>query len=196
MREQTLTPELMIINNGPRPLAAEIREGMRHVWIPFNAHPLARHLFSLYVETEWVMVIDDDLAPIGPTFIERALALAEQRPDAITGAWGCRLGDTPPYYNLREDPCGETEIITGRLMIHRRALLEQVRLSKLPMRYAPIASDIFLSLEIGQGQPVHFASRDLAVGLRALPAKQSVQDEIATIRQREEFCQYYMEHLT
>ncbi len=195
MREQTLTPELMIINNGPRALAAQIRENMRHVWLPFNAHPFARHLLSLYVETEWIMTIDDDIVPIGPTFIERALALAEERPNVITGAWGCRLGESRPYYRVREAPYGETEIIKGRLMIHRRKMLEEVRFGKMPFQFGMRGADIFMSLEMGKCQPVHFASQELAMGLRELPAKKSVEAHVDHYLQEEAFCEYYMENL-
>jgi hypothetical protein len=192
LRVQTVQPAIMVINNGPM---VPSTGGARLVDIPWNARPFVRHLFALYADTEWIMVMDDDLMPNCNTFLADALAVAAKRPDAIIGAYGCYLGKKAPYYSasIRD---GEVSIIKGRFMLYRRALLEDVRFGRMPMQFGQRGDDIFISLEIGRGQPIHWADDGLRKQLTELPPGEvGLEHSPKHYAYREAFCEYYVKNL-
>lgn len=163
LRQQTLRPELMLINNWDM-RAFQIE---RTAFIPWNAGPMARYLFAVYAETEWLMFIDDDLMPSDVEFVADALAIAKQRPAAITGAYGRQLAKTPRHY--RKDAQGDVAIIKGRFQMMRRSLLDQVYLPPMGNDVLFACDDIYVCLEAGRGEPVHWADGALAERLVEMP---------------------------
>lgn len=193
LEAQSECPEIIVINNGP--FLPDVGRA-RTVDIPWNARCFVRHLFALYATTEWVAVLDDDLIPSDAGFLEAALRVAAARPEAITGAFGCYLGDAPPYYAFTQPASGAVEIIKGRFMLYRRALLGRVRLGRMPMQFGQRGDDIFLSLEIGRGQAVHWADEGLRKRLAELPpGGVGLEHDPKHYAYREAFCHYYVERL-
>lgn len=190
LRQQTVGPELMLVNNWDM-AAYEVEQA---AFIPWNAGSMARHLFAVYVETEWIMTIDDDLRPGDAEFVEDALALAQERPDSITCPFGRGLEESPPYYRAR-DRFGHVPIALGRMMIYRRDLLDNVSLPPMRFPWPFRCDDIWVSLEIGKGQPVHWADKELSKRLVNMP-----EGETALSRQRghgvarEEACRWWLEN--
>jgi GT2 family glycosyltransferase len=194
LRGQTVRPETLLVNNSStvRRFNADLA-----VYIPWNAGCLVRHLFALYVDSEWIMVIDDDLIPHDARFVEDALTVATQRPNAITGAFGRRLGKRPLYYHGQPDVVGDTALVKGRFMLYRRDLLARVNFGRLiemgDPEYLRRCDDLFLSLEIGRGQPVHWADAGLQARLVELPAGEvGLEKDGQHFEIRERFCADYM----
>lgn len=177
LRAQTVRPELLLINNsGYATFGVE-----RTVHVPWDAGPFLIIPFALYARTEWVMVVQDDLRPGDVEFVADALELAKMRPNAITGAFGRRLFLEPPHY--AQDAWGAVEIVKSRFWVFRKAILSGVRFPTLtPPRGKNdpwIHEDIWLSLAVGRGQPVHLASlglRDRLVELSEASEGQSIAE--------------------
>ena len=188
LRGQTEPPEIWVIDNAGRgEFGAD-----RTVHIPWNAGVSIRVLMAVYVATPWVMFLDDDLAPCDEQFIEDALGVATERPNVITGAYGRRLAGEWPQY--REDAWGAVEIIKGRFMLFRRAILDNVRLPAVPPDLdVRFCEDIHLSLEAGRGEPVHWADRGLLGRLRDLPGWDGgLSSRAGHDHERNRFCEWWM----
>lgn len=201
LRAQTLRPELLLINNS----GCETFGVERTVHVPWDAGPFLVVPFALYARTDWVMVVQDDLMPGDAEFVADALALAQERPESITGAFGRRLSLTPPHYG--RDAWGSVEIVKSRFWVFRKAILTWVCFPDLtPPAGANdpwIHEDIWLSLAVGEGQPVHWASEMLRDRLVELPEARPGQD-IAKVayshrphhyREREAVTRRYIEEL-
>lgn len=191
LRQQTVEPELILVNNWD--MAAYRVE--KAAFVPWNAGPMMRVLFAVYAETEWVMTLDDDLRPADAEFVEGALKLAKKRPDVITCAYGRSLGQSEPYYRPRNE-FGQVPIALGRMMIYRRDLLDNVGLP--PMRYEWARNDdIWFSLEVGKGEPVHFA--EVALSRRLIDMPEGGPEVALSLqgghgRGREEACRWWLEN--
>jgi hypothetical protein len=192
LQQQTVEPELMLINNWD--MAAYQIE--RVAFIPWNAGNMIRHLFATYVETEWVMTIDDDLRPADAEFVGDALKLAKRRPDVITCAYGRHLDQSEPYYRPRNE-FGRVAIALGRMMIYRRNLLDNVGLPPMHLPWPFRCDDIWLSLEIGKGKPVHWAEVALSKRLIDMPEggpEVALSLQAGHGQRREEACRWWLEN--
>jgi GT2 family glycosyltransferase len=192
LKQQTVEPDLILINNWD--MAAYQVE--RAAFVPWNAGPVMRHVFATYAETEWVMALDDDLRPADAEFVEDALRLAKKRPGVITCAFGRHLGQSEPYYRPRNE-FGRVAIALGRMMIFRRELLDNVGLPPMRFPWAFRSDDIWLSLEVGRGKPVHWADMGLSKRLVDMPeggpeVALSLQKEHSA--GREEACRWWLEN--
>lgn len=125
--KQTIKPKLFLWNNNP-----DIKfEDDRVEWIVNSnedMYSFARWLMIPMVETEYVMVMDDDLMPNDNKFIETAIRLIEKNPKGITGPFGkCIMKGSNPY-NGPEVRTGPADIIKGRCMCMRTEVLKNVPL--------------------------------------------------------------------
>ena len=140
--------------------------------------------------TEWVCSLDDDLCLAAPDALEAAIERARGE-DCILGAFGVRLLPGRPYgdgVHLNTPAADErVDIVKGRFMLLRRALLERVPLH-LPAldelgAAAACADDIRLSLCTGAGRPQpHLLAGALRGKLRELPASGRLQQPARPLR--------------
>lgn len=170
LREQTLLPILQMVDNSPlpHPIAPLLD---RVALFPFGSGSYGRMLLSFYADTEWIALLADDVIPADKDFLKDALDIAKKRPEVITGCAGRSFSLTPPHYGGQQQ--GEVPIVAGHFVIFRKKLLEKVRhywepvhkTRELWMR----CDDIYLSLEIGKGKPIHWADAGLFNRLKSLP---------------------------
>jgi hypothetical protein len=168
LRSQTIAPDILLVNNSNKRLRVA---GADVVEMPRNQGSLSRFIVAPFVLSEWLLFMDDDLAPATHTFVEDALRVGAQH-EGIVGVFGARLRKSPPHYDYTAPPgCGAVEIVKGRFMLFRRKLLDTVPLGLLPTMSAAHGGrgcDIFMSLAIGKGKPVHWLDKGLV--LEELPA--------------------------
>jgi len=192
LRGQSERPELWVVNNAPGSAAFAVD---RTAHIPWNAGVSIRVLMAVYVETPWVLFVDDDLMPGDANWLADALKIAEQHRNVITGCWGRLLDLTPPHY--REDATGFVDIIKGRVMLFRRELLADVRLPAAPPELdVRFCEDIHLSLEVGLCNPVHWADQGLQNRMVELEDNDALCMRPGHGFERERFCEWYLEWRT
>jgi len=166
----------------------------RLVEIPWDAGPFMVFPFALYAPSEWVMLIQDDVLIKDTEFAQDALRIAKERPASITGAFGRKVSFEPPHYV--EDGTGNVGIIKSQFAIFRKALLYEVKFPELladPGVNVPwIQEDIWFSLAIGKGKPVHWADRGLRKRLERLEVERAYSREPGHWDRREEACRRYM----
>jgi hypothetical protein len=122
---------------------------------------MARWHLAALAGSEFVCSLDDDLMPADEGVLEDALAACRERcPDGIVGAFGWRgLGESS-YRNGEHVRAADidrpADIVKGRFMSLRRALLERVPLALPPVgggeRLGHRCDDIALSLCIAGGR--------------------------------------------
>ncbi len=128
--KQSIKPTLFLWNNNPEDI--DFKDD-RIDWIvnsDQDMYSFARWLMIPMVETEYVMVMDDDLMPSSDKFLEEAIKLVDEH-KGIIGPFGKRIipGDNP--YNgpeIRTDYC---DIIKGRCMCMKTELLSRVPLGTM-----------------------------------------------------------------
>ena len=151
--EQSVDVEVWLINNG----GYEDFGADRVVCIPWNAGEWARYCFTRRVETDWVMIQDDDLMLGDSLFVEDAMRIHGERcPEHHLGADGRGVSMTAPHY-AEEITSGYAPILKGRFQLFKR---ESLRGLHVP--WHPSASDIWFSLDVSRGRPVHWVD----VGLK------------------------------
>lgn len=199
LKEQAVSSAIMVINNHgeSRCFAGADRD----VHIPWNAGCFARLAFLPWVRTPWVAFMDDDALPADPNFMSDALTIAEGRPiRAITGAFGRWLGTHPPHYHGQPDVTGRTPIIKGRFMLFRRQAVGLLHVPCLPIEddadYLIRCDDLYLSLELGRGNPIHWADEGLQDRIEDLPGEEvGLDTHPSHYLIRERFCAYYVNHV-
>lgn len=165
LREQSEPPELLLLNNGGyNTFGVE-----RVVSIPWNAHAWIRYPFGVYARTPYVMFLDDDLMPADHHFVRDMRVITEGRRDGIVGTHGRQLGSAPTYYTGGQDMAGWVEIVKGRCMMLNKDTLSRVSLANVSRPYPVDHEDIYLSMEIGGGQPIHWADNGLRKRVIQLP---------------------------
>ena len=161
LRSQTEPVEVWVINNdGLDDFGAD-----RLIAFPWNAGEWARYAIAGRVETPFCMFQDDDFMLGDEWFLEDALSMHEEYcPDAILGVSGRGLRQTIPYYFPDiVDVDGYANIVKGHFQLFRTDIVRRARIPRHPS-----ASDIYWSLDIGDGQPVHYVSRELSRRLETL----------------------------
>ena len=188
LKTQSVPVGIIVIDNGVQD-TPHTEYGVGLTW---NAGPYVRYLVAALARTPYVCFFDDDLCPGDPDFISDALSIAACR-GGITGAFARHLSPTPPYYQ-GPDVVGEVELIKGRFMLFSRNLLEQVHLTRPWFaRYAMHCDDLYVSLEIGRGQPAHWADKSLKARLEELPAGNvGLERRPDHFLLREAFCAHYI----
>lgn len=192
LQAQSEPVSILLVDNGEESWEWDVD---RVVYVPWNAGCYARTIFALYAETEWVMVLDDDLMPGDSWFVRDALNVASQHP-LITGAYGCELSKTPPHYMGRPniDSTGLSSMVKGRFMVYRRRMLDCVRLAGLMSQaeHRIRCDDIYLNLESGQGKAVHWVDIGLRKRIKELPpGKVGSEHTSGHYTTREAFCAAY-----
>lgn len=171
MEAQTVQPVIQLVDNAPlrHPLEAMMD---RVAVFPFGSSSYGMLLLAFFAETEWIARISDDIIPNDNKFLEDALEIAKKRPDAITGLRGRKFNREAPHYG-RIAQYGNVEIVAGHFVIFRKKILEKVRLYLEPIHKKPEfrlrCDDIYLSLEVGKGKPVHWADEGLFQRMGDLP---------------------------
>jgi hypothetical protein len=161
LRAQTVDVEIWLINNdGFEDFGAD-----RLIAIPWNAGEWARYVVAGRIETPWGMFQDDDFLLGDDTFLEDAISLHMRKcVSNLLGVAGRGLQIEPPHYRPDiVDRDGWAAILKGHFQLFRR---ETVRRAKIPQH--PSASDIYWSLDIGDGEAVHWVSRELSRRLETL----------------------------
>lgn len=168
LRGQTVVPDILLVNNSEKRLRGV---DVDIIDMPRNMGSLSRYIVAPFALTEWLLFMDDDLAPATHTLVEDALRIGDKH-EGIVGVYGARLRKKPPYYDYTAPPgSGAIEIVKGRFMLFRRELLNDVPLALLPdmsQDHGGRGCDIFMSLAIGKGKPVHWLDRGLL--LEELPS--------------------------
>jgi len=143
------------------------------VVIADNAGCFARLLFSVYARTDWVMWIDDDICPADDAFTYDAVGIAEEHLGGVVGIYGHKVNRQAPHYVKVESASGNVALVKGRLLLFHRSLLADVHLSRQMLstnrEYLKRCDDLYLSLEIGRCEPIHWADDGLMGRVEALP---------------------------
>ena len=167
LKQQTADLHIVLINNGTTYMPTCTEDTPDQIWeIPFNIGPFARWLVA-YAYSGWLYIQDDDVIPTDDKLVEDLLILASERPHAITGMFCRNVHFQPPYYLHHDEPNdGSTNYVKAIAMAMQRSTLGKVR---FPAGDIGRGEDIYVSLEIGRGQPVHFVSDALRRRMRHLP---------------------------
>ena len=124
-------------------------------------------------------------------FLEDALAIhAEMCPSNLLGVAGRGLQGSYPYYSPDiVDRNGYASILKGHFQLFKTETSRRARLSHLAD-----ASDIYWSLDIGDGLPAHYVSKKLSRRLDMLPTY-GVGYELRPghMAQRNEVCSAWLE---
>lgn len=187
LKAQSIPVEIwMVNNNGFNDFGAD-----KLFAIPWNAGEWARYVAAGRVETDYVMFQDDDFMLGDSQFLEDAIRIhAEKCPEYILGVAGRGLQQQPPYYSpdiINRD--GYAHILKGHFQLFKT---EIVRRARIPQH--PSASDIYWSLDTGDGLSVHYVSKDLSDRLVTLP-RYGVGYEFRPehITEREAVCKAWIE---
>lgn len=156
LRSQTVPVEIWTINNGADDI--DLADD-RYIHIPWNAGEWARYVFAGRAETEYVMFQDDDFMLGDETFLEDAIRLHKEKcPEHIIGVAGRGLQTSPPYYHPDiVNRSGRAAIIKGHFQLFKPEICHRVRIPRHPS-----ASDIYWSLDAGNGHHRHWVSKTLA----------------------------------
>lgn len=161
LRSQTVTVDIWLINNN----GTEDFGVKKTTFFSPSPGEWARYVIAGRVETEYTMFQDDDFLLGDPHFLKDALELhALHCPDNLLGVAGRGLQQAPPHYwpdIVNRD--GYASILKGHFQLFKSAIVRRARIPRRPV------SDIFWSLEIGRGEPVHYVSKDLSSRLVTLP---------------------------
>ena len=190
---QTLRPRVVLWDNH-----AEAETGTALQWrrpsgelAPMHEHPLIdlvvrptrnmgcmpRWWLASVAETEYVCSLDDDLGLADERVLEdAACACGEECPDGIVGFFGWSRAPGKSYKDGRlvsASPKGDArvDVVKGRFMLLRRALLERVPLA-IPGLSCRTVDDIYLSLCISACKPgFHLLPARLGGRSRNLPER-------------------------
>jgi hypothetical protein len=136
------------------------------------------------------MFQDDDFMLGDNLFIEDALQIhSEKCPFNMLGVAGRGLQQASPYYHpdiVNVD--GRANILKGHFQLFRTDVVRRVRIPRHPS-----ASDIYWSLDVGGGQPVHWVSKELSDRLVTL-RRHGVGYEFRPIHaaEREQVCEAWI----
>jgi len=186
LRSQSVPVEVWVINNdGLDDFGAD-----RLIAIPWNSGEWARYVIAGRVTTTYTMFQDDDFMLGDSYFLEDALAIhADKCPNNILGVAGRGLQQSNPYYWPDiVDRDGYANILKGHFQLFKSGIVRRVR---IPRHQS--ASDIYWSLDAGNGQPVHYVSQELSRRLDTLE-RYGVGYEFRPghIREREAVCQDWL----
>ena len=194
LKTQSEPPELLLVNNG----GYHTFGIKRVVSIPWNGHAWIRYPFAVYAETPYVMFLDDDLMPADRFFVRDMQRLTETYRDSIVGTHGRRISSGPNYYTGGQDAAGWVEIVKGRCMMMDKSILGRVTLANINRPWPVDHEDIYLSMEIGCGQAIHWADDALRKRVIQLQEPHALSKLPLYWQQRDEAVAWHKEkiHLT
>jgi hypothetical protein len=161
LREQTVPVEIWLINNsGHEGFGAD-----KLIAIPWNAGEWARYVMAGRVKTTYAIFQDDDFKLGDKHFLEDALVLHTAKcPDHILGVAGRGLQEVyPQYWPDIVDQDGYAHILKGHFQLFKSEIVRRVRIPRHPS-----ASDIYWSLDAGDGKAAHYVSKELSRRLDTL----------------------------
>lgn len=165
LRAQTVDLHIVLVDNSVGYVALDADQKPDELWKPpRNIGPFARYL-AAYAYDGWLYFQDDDVVPKDGEFVADLLALAQERPAAITGAYGRNIPPSPPHYRHR-DTYGQTNMVKAICCMMHRSTLGQAR---FPAGDVGRNDDIWISLETSGGKPIHWSERSFIQRLRLLP---------------------------
>jgi len=158
LRNQTIPVEVWLINNHD----VQTFGADKPIIIPWNAGEWARYVFAGRPETEFVMFQDDDFMVGDDHYLEDAIQIhGDKCPSHLLGVAGRGLQPDAPHYApdiVSQD--GYASILKGHFQLFRPEVARRVRMPRHPS-----ASDIYWSLDIGNGEPMHWVSKELSARL-------------------------------
>jgi len=167
LKRQTADLHIVLINNGASYTPTCPEDTPDEVWeMPFNIGPFARWLVA-YAYEGWLYIQDDDVIPTDDNLVEDLITLAMERPRAITGMFCRNVHKEPPYYKHTDAPRnGKTNYIKAICLAIHRKTLGKVR---FPANDIGRGEDIYVNLEIGRGEHVHWISAALRKRIKHMP---------------------------
>jgi hypothetical protein len=174
LRQQTVQPRIVLVDNSSE-AGGEMADD---VWrAPFNVGPFYKFLVAKHYDG-WLYFNDDDVVPTEDEYIERLIAVAQGGGWRIVGPRARTVSPEPPYYAGLPDTAGPTNNVKMGSAVMHRGWLGQVRVP--PADWLLRNDDIWVSLEVSQGEPVLYGAAELVHCLRDLP-----QRDCALSRQKE-----------
>ncbi len=161
IRDQTVPVEIWLINNdGLDDFGAD-----KLIAIPWNAGEWARYVIAGRVKTTYTMFQDDDFLLGDKHFLEDAVDIhSDKCPDHILGVSGRGMQtEYPQYWPDIVDQDGYAHILKVHFQLFRSDIVRRVRIPRHPS-----ASDIYWSLDAGNGQAVHYVCQKLSRRLDTL----------------------------
>lgn len=197
LRRQTEPSELWLIDNASG--LSGFKYAHRYTNMAWNGGCFARLLMAAYVRTPYVCFLSDDLCPTDDEFIADLLEVTKDRFNQgamLVGTDGHGMNREPLYYAKYDNQDGLVPLLKGTCICFLRVLLDGVHLSRPMLRrepeYMKRCEDLYLSLEVGGGEAVHWSDTGLRERLRALPgAEVGLCREPGHYRIRDNFCQDY-----
>lgn len=171
LKNQSIPIRIILTDNAKTPHPAKDMVD-RYVHVPWNGGCFMRLFLAHYVDTEYVLFMDDDRLPRDREYVRDALSISKEHPGVLTGAHGRLLSTTPPHH-YHEDAWGLVHVIKGFMVLFERDLLPHVPVTT-PFRDEKAViercDDIHLSLMTGRAERVHWADRRLHERLHDLDA--------------------------
>lgn len=161
LRAQTMHVDIWLVNNnGLEDFGAD-----KLIAIPWNAGEWARYVVAGRVKTSYTVFQDDDFVLGDKHFLEDALEIhGDKCPDNILGVAGRGLQqNSPHYWPDIVDQDGYAHILKGHFQLFKSDIVRRVRIPRHPS-----ASDIYWSLDAGNGQAVHYVCQKLSRRLDTL----------------------------
>jgi hypothetical protein len=157
----------------------------RVVSLPWNFGPVARLLVASQIGAGYVLLQDDDLMAGYADLVAETLESCKEH--GLVGAWGRGVKDLQYRPEIHRGPAA---IIKTRWAMLPAEMLAEVR---MPPKEARFADDLWLSLELGKGEPAHFVDSNLRGGLLELPAGDVGLDRRPDhYESRDEFVEWYL----
>jgi len=190
--------KIIYINNSGRlvPYSNLPVNGAFYVAMPSNGGCFPRLLMSVYATTPYVIWWADDFIPTTGLAVERLVTSAAQNPNVITGLQGHGLNKVEPYYDKADNATGNVPIIKGNILAFRRSLLSNVSLDYMgdDPEYRLRCDDLHLSLELGEGLPVHIADEELERHFLEIGPPVGLCNETGHYAIRNAFCREWLQH--
>ena len=171
LKRQSIPVKIILGDNAKEPHPSrEIVD--RYIHVPWNAGTFLRIYLSFWVDTEWVLFMDDDREPKDKEFVHDALVIARAHSEGITGVIGRRFCKTAPHY--REDVFGPCEIVKGLTLLFQRSLLPRVPVApplERDMEWVNRADDMHSSIEEAAAMSKSYACCTFRGSVAALDLK-------------------------
>ena len=155
IRGQSVPVEIWLVNcNGLEDFGAD-----KLIAMPWGPGEWARYGMLGRVKSKYCMFQDDDFMMGDKFFLEDALGIHCIRcPDNMLGVAGRGLQQTSPHYwpdIVNQD--GYASILKGHFQLFKSEVVRRARMS-----HHISSGDIYWSLDVGAGRPVHWVSKELS----------------------------------
>jgi hypothetical protein len=189
LRSQTFCPnKIVVVDNSCEPYRGPEVDA---VWSTAeNVGPFYKFLVATFY-TGWLYFNDDDILPKGTDLLERLVGMAEQHPGAIVGVRARNVHKVAPHYKHDDEPDGLTNNVKMGCALMHRSALSAVRIPWTPHVWR--CDDIYVSLEVGRGEKVHFVDHSLNAMIEDMPGfRAGYSSDAEHYNEREEFCKLWL----